>query len=297
MPIGMIKSLLRKDSMPSGRGNECQESTEMQPLSRVRTLAKILLSVNLAALIRAVRCGPADAMRRLSGAAFSAINPFGQPEPSRSRDDLRRIPEVPLSAVLRNRPIIRVDGTYAYTDGSLPYADIAALLSILVDRNPSCVLEIGTFNGGTTRLMALNLPSAAIHTVDLPEEYDNQADSIPLPKDDFHLLCARSVGIEHRSDPKVSNVVQHFGDTASWDFAQANGATFIFIDASHTYEYVRNDTEKALAASRGREVTLLWHDCDPRHPGVTRWLAEMVQLEYPVKRIKDTNLATMDSPA
>ena len=92
-------------------------------------------------------------------------------------------------------------------------------------------------------------------------------------------------------------MVQHFGDSADWDFGNAEGATFYLIDGAHTYEYVRSDTQKALAAARGREATLLWHDCDQWHPGIARWIGEMATAGHPVKRIAGTHLAVMDVPA
>ena len=120
-----------------------------------------------------------------------------------------------------------------------------ALLALLIDRNPQCVLEIGTFNGNTTRLMALNLPGTVFHTVDLPEDYNAASDSEKIQKDDFHLIARRKVGSAFHADPSITNVVQHFGDTASWDFRPAAEAAFFFIDGSHTYEYIRNDTRKS----------------------------------------------------
>jgi hypothetical protein len=168
---------------------------------------------------------------------------------------------------------------------------------VLVDRAPRCMLEIGTFCGYTTRLLAMNMPTATIHTIDLPEDYDAGSDDVSIPKDDFHLIESRKVGSEYRSDPSITNVVQYFGDSATWDFRKAEDATFYFIDGSHTYEYARGDTEKALAASRGRAATLLWHDCDRGHPGVLSWLNEMLSLGHPVRRIAGTNLAIMDTSA
>ena len=70
---------------------------------------------------------------------------------------LDQIPAVPLSEIV-SKPTIKVVGTYSYVDGYLPWCDILALISILVDRSPHTILEVGTFNGYTTRLMALNAP-------------------------------------------------------------------------------------------------------------------------------------------
>jgi hypothetical protein len=265
-------------------------------------LAKGLLTLNLASAIRFARFGSKDVRSRL-WAAYHQIDPFGGPGNTNGatiaerRAVLARIPEVALTSVVSGRPIVKVDSTYSYCDGSLPWCDILALLAVLVDRAPQIALEIGTFHGHTTRLLALNMPSATIHTVDLPEDYDVQSDTVPFSKDDFHLIGSRKVGIEYRSDPSITNVVQHFGDTATWDFRQAEGATFYYIDGAHTHEYARNDTEKALAAARGRDATLLWHDCDQDHPGVVSWLEEMSSQGHPVRRIAGTNLAIMDVSA
>jgi Methyltransferase domain len=268
----------------------------------MKKLVKGLLSLNLAGAVRLLRFGPGDAAQRLAR-AYHQIDPFGGryagagTSSDECRAELALIPQAGLSEVVRNRPTIKVDSTYSYHDGSLPWCDIMALLAILVDRAPASVLEIGTFNGYTTRLLALNMPSSTIHTIDLPAGYDPGSDATSPVKDDLHLIASRNVGIKYRSDPSISNVVQHFGDTATWDFRDARDATLYYIDGAHTYEYARNDTEKALAASQDRDATILWHDCDQDHPGVVRWLKEMSRDGYPVRRIAGTNLAIMDSPA
>jgi hypothetical protein len=201
-------------------------------------------------------------------------------------DLLGQIPLIALSEIV-GKPMVRIDGAHSFVDGSLPLCDILALLSVLVDRSPKTVVEIGTFNGQTTRLMALNLPDAEIHTIDLPENFsDNGAG---MPKDDWHLISARRVGSVYRADPSVTSVKQHFGDTAEYVFPAAE---IFFIDGSHTYAYVRNDTEKALKSPATK--VLIWHDCNRTHPDVTRWLVEMIQTGYPVRHIEGTNLAILE---
>jgi hypothetical protein len=267
----------------------------------LKKLTKGALAANLATVVRVLRRGFRGLPARLSS-AFDAIDPFETRLPPPPVPDavrfLRAIPEVSLASVLTSSQLIRVDSGYSYVDGSLAWPDIHALLAILCDRSPSSVLEIGTFCGHTTRLMALNLPGSTIHTIDLPESFVGEGDdNSPLPKDDFHLIKRRRVGEAYRSDPSIGNVVQHFGDTATWDFSRVGDATCFFIDGSHTYEYARSDTGKCLALGKGRPFTILWHDCDHVHPGVTRWLAEMVAAGQPVARITGTYLAVMDSPA
>ena len=265
-------------------------------------IVKGVLSANLAGAIRLARFGPRDATERLV-AAYRRIDPFGGVLDPKGTDDgpcaveMGSIREVELGEVIRGQPMIQVDGHYRYLEGAMPWCDIVPLLAILVDRAPRVVLEIGTFHGHTTRLLAINAPTAVIHTLDLPEDYDPRADHSPLPKDDLHLIGSRRVGAQYRSDPSVTNVVQHFGDSAEWDFGIAEGATFYLIDGAHTYEYVRSDTERALAAARGREATLVWHDVHLWHPEIVHWLAEMVAAGYPVKRLHWTHLAVMDVTA
>jgi Methyltransferase domain len=265
----------------------------------VGTLGKGMMCFNLALAIRALRFGFGDS-RRKAMIAYYGINPFQSNENGKdgpgARDyiSFKAIPEVPLEEVIERSPTITLDGCYRYVDGALPLNDLISLLCLLRDRSPRVVLEIGTFNGITTRLMAINLPGATIHTVDLPEDFDTKTDIGSFPKDDFHLITKRRVGESYRSDSSVTNVVQHYGDTANWDFSNAPKAEFFFIDGSHTYNYVKNDTEKCIAAILGRRATILWHDCDPRHPGVVRWLAEMTTSGYAVKRIAGTDLAVMD---
>lgn len=198
-----------------------------------------------------------------------------------------QIPRVELGKLV-GRPLVTVDGGYSYKDGSLPWGDILALLSVMVDRAPKSVLEIGTFHGHTTRLMALNMPRAAIYTMDLPENFAPEDDT-GLKKDDWHLINSRRVGAEYRADSSITNVKQLFGDTAECEFPDAE---LFFIDGAHTYEYVRNDTTKALASPAAK--TLLWHDSDGGHRDVTRWLAGMIQAGYPVRQIEGTNLAILD---
>lgn len=227
-----------------------------------RTLANRLMNLTVASVLRKARLIP---------------NP--------ERGDLGRIPQTTMQEILTRHPIISVDGSYSYVDGSLPWCDIVALLSIAVDRSPKTVVEIGTLHGHTTRLLAMNLPHAQIHTIDLPEDPDLAGG---LRKDDFHLIGGRRLGEEYRADPSIRNVTQHLGDTATLPFPPAE---LFYIDGSHTYEYVKNDTQKAMAFSDAK--TFLWHDCDTSHPGVTRWLREMIDAGHPVRRITGTNLAVL----
>jgi hypothetical protein len=262
----------------------------------MKRIAKAAFALNVAALVRGIRYGPREAARRLVE-SFDKIDPFGpaveaSPEVARL---LRGIPYVAFEDISTSAHLVRLDCRYTFTDGALPATDLFALLTLLKEWKPEIVLEIGTFNGATTCAIALNSPNAIVHTVDLPIDFDplkDQAGGIPM--DDLHLIHAREVGSAYKTAPEVNNVVQHFADSATWDFAPAMGASFFFIDGSHTYEYAKNDTEKCVAIGAARSRILL-HDCDERHIGVLRYVNELIQKGHRVVRVRNTSLAYFDT--
>lgn len=244
---------------------------------------KTVVGFNLASLVHIGRGRPADFVH----GCLSALTAARFPAPTANLP----IPAVTLPTLLDGRKAdIRLTVRRA-EEGVLPYDQAIALAALLVVENPAVVLEVGTFMGATTRLIAENCPQATIHTVDLPLDYD--AASTPqsaMPKDDFQLISRRVVGREFLGQPCAERIVQHFADTAVWDFSEAGSATFFFIDGSHTYEYCKNDSDKCFELCGGEGV-FLWHDCDRNHPGVIRSLMEWRALGRDVRRIEGTPLA------
>src|SRR5271157_3521847 len=211
-------------------------------------LWKAACSLNLATLVRAARFGPMDAARK-AVSAYDLIDPLGLAPSDEHYVDSRvwgllaDFPKMRLSDGVTSRPTVVLEGSYEYVDGSLNLHDQMALMTLVCDRRPSLVFEIGTYNGITTRLIALNAPQAKVHTLDLPQSVsDEQLRQSDLPKDDFHLIAMRRVGEAFLSDPGITNITQHFGDSQTWDFSPVRGADFLFIDGSHTYPYIRSDT-------------------------------------------------------
>lgn len=256
-------------------------------------IGKGLLTVNAAAIVRALLHGVNDLPPRLTG-AYHAISPFGTTAYAEASEYLRQIPEIQLTEVARTFGSLVLDSKYKTVEGSLPWVDLVPLLSVVRDRSPRKMLEIGTYYGYTTRALAQNLPNGVVHTIDLPEDFAPDHDDSIIPKDDLHLIKDRHVGEAFRSDPSITNIVQHFGDSATWDYAPVKDATLFLIDGSHTYEYIKNDTEKCLALCQNRRATFLWHDCDICHLGVVEYLAELAKAGIPVRRITYTHLAILD---
>jgi hypothetical protein len=176
-----------------------------------------------------------------------------------------------------------------YEDGALPDSDAKALLAILVARNPQTILEIGTYHGATTARMAHQLPKARIHTIDLFPGTRHQPEF-----SDPHLIASRHVvGRHFIADPKYTNIVQHYGNTFEYDFKWFRGASFFFIDGSHSYLAVKNDSEKCftLAIDSWKPATFIWHDADQNHPGVLQLLDEWRLAERDIRLIHGTKLA------
>ncbi len=267
----------------------------MQLKALASRIGKGMLAGNLATVLRWAMHGPETLDQRLTR-AYHVIDPFdvGDPEFTTAMACYDAIPEAHLGEIVERFITINLDDTHRFVDGGMPWVDLFALLTIVHDRRPQTLLEIGTYFGYTTRSLARHFPETTIHTVDLPESFDLSQDAASIPKDDLHLIEKRRVGAAFRTDPSLRNIVQHFGDSATWDFQKAKGATLFFIDGSHTYEYVRNDTEKCLALCNDVQATILWHDCDKGHPGVLRYLAELVKAQFPIKRVGWTHLAILD---
>ena len=241
----------------------------------MKSLLKFILGLNGVSLIHLLRLSPKRVFRA-SQKAFTAA--------SRTID----IPEIKLGEILGDRKADIHMTVTRYEDGMLPSDQAMVLLAVLVAESPREVLEIGTFMGHTSRLMAENLPTAIINTVDLPEDFSPESDPVTgIPKDDFHLIKERRVGREYKNEPCAERIRQHFGDTAKWDFSEAGSPTFFFIDGSHTYEYCKLDSEKCFAACGGRGV-FLWHDCDSDHPGVVRFITEWRAMGRNIQRIAGT---------
>lgn len=70
---------------------------------------------------------------------------------------------------------------------------------------------------------------------------------------------------------------------------------FVFIDGSHSYEYVLNDSKQAIKMLRNGKGVILWHDYD-EYAGVTRSLNKLYLENNKfknLKRIKGTSLVCL----
>jgi predicted O-methyltransferase YrrM len=177
-------------------------------------------------------------------------------------------------------------------DGNVTVYEKLAISSLIRHHTPKILLELGTFDGNTTLQMGLNTsPDAVIHTLDLPADFLRTKE--PISKADLKYVLDRDKNRRKYQGTSVeAKIIQHFGDSTNFDFTKFTDkgpVDFVFIDAGHTYECVKSDTQEALKILAPNGV-LVWHDCHPFWNGVYRYLNELAS-ERPIVRIEGTNLA------
>ena len=256
-----------------------------------RLLAKAVLSINGASVIRGLRSGPRAALVAMQE-GYHAADPFSTAHNREELLLLRRIPEVDAAEAYGWPEEIVLDLRFADISGSTPIRDLLSFVALAVQQQPEAALEFGTFFGSTTVNLAKNLPHARIHTIDLPPD-DEAARALieGKPVDDVHLIENRQLGKAFRHSAERERIVQHAGDTATYDYSViGDRVSYFLVDGSHTYEYAMSDSLVSMRLARVPS-TIVWHDCDGTHPGVTRWLGELLDAGLPVRRIAGTAVA------
>lgn len=198
------------------------------------------------------------------------------------------IPTAGLAELVRSRPeITLVD--FAPEHGNVSAFELMCLCMLVRDARSKHVLELGTFNGNTALQLAANLSEGSLlTTIDLPPDADpvsgnNEHDAI--------LIRDRSRSRPRYLDTRYADRVrQVYGDTLRTDFSAiaSRPPDFVFIDAGHTTECVRNDTEKSLAVLASGGI-IAWHDYTQDWPDVFNYLNEL-SYRLPLTKIAGTSI-------
>jgi len=189
-------------------------------------------------------------------------------------------------------------GPYVVDGGT---SDAEAWILAVLAKDARLMFEFGTCTGKTAYLWARNSPpDARVVTVTLgPADVasyrrESTDDAVDVQ---FALRESSHTDFLYSGTDVAGKVEQHFGDSKQLDVSSwAGRCDLVFVDGSHAYSYVLNDSERALrlAAPGG---LVLWHDyAGPRHaPGVYRALNELGS-RIPLVRLEGTTLVAHRRP-
>ena len=136
---------------------------------------------------------------------------------------------------------------------------LAAVTKFIAARR---VLEIGTYDGNATLVLAANLPAdGQVVTVDLPPDFKpEQQDSLTHSEVELNLTARDQLGRQFRGHPLSSRIRQVYGDSGALDWSSFGGPfDLIFIDGCHSDPYVRSDSKNAMEQLAPGGV-IIWHD-------------------------------------
>lgn len=183
--------------------------------------------------------------------------------------------------------------------GNVSILELLILSQLAKSRQPKYVFEIGTFDGRTTLNLAANSPSDVhVYTLDLPKEQAKQSAHALAPGEIAFVEKEKS-GARFLSTRYADKISQLYGDSATFDFSPYFGRVdYIFVDGSHAYEYVVNDTLRAKQLLSPNGGLIVWHDYQPDWPGVITALNES-QLKDPffsnLRHVEGTSLVVLET--
>lgn len=166
---------------------------------------------------------------------------------------------------------------------SLHAPDQLVLQALVSARGVRTAFEIGTFNGGTTRVIAEALPD------------DGQMWTLDLPPADFDRTQSpenfggHSVGREYRDSPAAGRITQFLEDSVAFDPAPFEGrCDLVLVDGAHDHEHGVADTLTAfrLVAPGG---IVIWDDFTSYWHGLVRGIFEAAGHRTP-RRLAGSNL-------
>ena len=194
------------------------------------------------------------------------------------------------SSGVRNVDVSRIRGIERTTvEGGVIRHCPLVLAALATALECDAIFEFGTYMGETSWLLAHNLPKARIFTLDLPGP--DAVDKARLDITDPEYFATWDRGARFRGTEEGQRITQLLGDSATFDFSPYLGKIdLVYVDASHSYSYVRSDTEAALAML-SETGTIVWDDYT-YYPGIYKYLNELApSLDRPIYHLLGTRLA------
>jgi predicted O-methyltransferase YrrM len=188
-----------------------------------------------------------------------------------------RLRRLPLAAILPGTQAVAVPLAAVHEETGHPnHVEMLYVVAGAVAVGARDVFEFGTFVGRTTYHLAQALPEASVTTLD-------------LPRDENPYGFADRVGEVYRDTPEAARIRELRVNALAFDpEPERSSYDFIWVDGDHSYEGVRNDTEKALALLRPGG-TIMWHDFSPDSPGLVEYMVDLTR-ELPLFWIRNTSV-------
>lgn len=184
-------------------------------------------------------------------------------------DAVSAVPEAPTTLVEQlGKHEVTLPAAGLMRSGNQQMIGLAYLVTIAKTVEARTVFEIGTYNGVTALTFAMNLPDTTVHTLDLPADAEP---ALRLGRGDRSNIIPFATRA-YESRPEEDRVVQHFCDSATFDYAPFSGSCdLVYVDGAHSLEYVQNDTSAAfeMVSDRG---AIVWDDYWRRLPDVVVFL-------------------------
>ncbi|HVF40782.1 MAG TPA: class I SAM-dependent methyltransferase [Gemmatimonadaceae bacterium] len=207
---------------------------------------------------------------------------FGYRYDARISGDL---PRITSADVAPDAPAIEIREIEA-ADGNVTEGELVTICAMTRSLQPAGIFEFGTFDGRTTLNLALNSPDEArVYTIDLPAMAIGSTTASIHPHEVQFADKAQS-GRRFRGTPFEKKITQLYGDSGAFDFSPYyDSIDMVFVDASHTYEHVINDSLHALRMLRCGHGLIVWHDYS-RWDGVTGALNDLHRLHPSFKDLR-----------
>jgi predicted O-methyltransferase YrrM len=187
-----------------------------------------------------------------------------------------RIREVYFAELFPDARDVKVPVSVIHEESLHPnQVDMIYVCAIAAAINAHNIFEFGTYRGQTTCGLASVSNDVTVYTLNLAPD---QAGSY-----------GPYIGQFISTSPYKSRIHQIFSDSANFDSSPfLSKMDFIFIDADHSYDAVKNDTALAFKMLRPGGV-IVWHDYAGKSPGVYKFMEEFTQ-STPVFKIWNTCL-------
>ncbi len=219
-------------------------------------------------------------LRRWASYATASDDPAPSRDIAREKKRLRRflseerfartrrhcqLRELPLASILPGIENVAVPLSAIHEEsGHANHAEIPYVVATAHHRHAARIFEFGTFLGRTTAHLAASDPAAHVWTLDLPASQNP-------------WRFASAVGSYFAGTPEAERITMIRKNAFEFDPSPFRGSMdFIWIDGDHSYEGVKNDTEKAFEMlSPGGAI--MWHDFGHESPGLVDYFIEFTR--------------------